>query len=74
MLVSTSLEPRLILILIFSKTSAEPHLDETDLFPCLATFVPKLESYNAASVEIFNVFFPSPPVPQVSIVSSGTFT
>ena len=26
------------------------------------------------AVEILRVFFPSPPVPQVSMVSSGTFT
>ena len=37
MFLSTSLGPRLILIFNFSKTSAEPHFEETDLFPCLAT-------------------------------------
>ena len=63
-----------MLIFNFSKTSAEPHFEETDLFPCLATFTPKLDNNNAAAVEIFKVFFPSPPVPHVSTVSSGTFT
>ena len=72
-LLSTSLGPRLIFIFNFSKTSAEPHFEETDLFPCLAILTPKLDNNNAA-VEIFKVFFPSPPVPQVSIVSSGTLT
>ena len=72
--VSTSFDPRFIFIFSFSNTSAEPHLEETDLLPCFATFTPKLERRSAAAVEIFNVFFPSPPVPHVSTVPSGTFT
>ena len=58
----------------FSRTSADPHFDETDLLPCFATFTPKLDNRSAAAVDIFKVFFPSPPVPQVSTVSSGTLT
>ena len=58
----------------FSRTSADPHFDETDLLPCFATFTPKLDNRSAAAVDIFKVFFPSPPVPQVSTVSSETLT
>ena len=71
---STSFGPLDIFMLSFSNTSADPHFEETDLFPCLATFTPKLDNNNAAAVEIFKVFLPSPPVPQVSTVSSETFT
>ena len=48
------------------KTSEEPDLDETALFPCFATFIPHAEAKMAVAVEIFRVSFPSPPVPQVS--------
>ena len=57
-----------------SNTSAEPQFDETALLPCLATFTPKLDNVIAAAVEIFKEFFPSPPVPQVSIVFSSDLT
>ena len=50
-----------------SKTSPDPHLEDTALFPCFATLIPILASNNADAVEIFSVFIPSPPVPQVSI-------
>ena len=39
------------------------------LLPCFATLTPMLDSNNAEAVEIFNVFIPSPPVPQVSTQS-----
>ena len=39
-----------------------------------AEIIPKLDNSSAAAVEMFKVFFPSPPVPQVSITSSDTFT
>ena len=56
------------------KNKESLNFEETDLFPCLATFMPKLDNNNAAAVDIFKVFFPSPPVPHVSIASSDTFT
>ena len=62
-----------ILILRASKTSPDPHFEETALLPCLATFVPMLAKSRAEAVEILRVFMPSPPVPQVSI-QSLTFT
>ena len=57
-------------MLSFSKTSAEPHFDETALFPCFATFIPMEANKSADAVEIFSVFLPSPPVPHVSIAFS----
>ena len=68
-----SLGSRSILILRASRTSPEPHLEETALLPCLATLVPILAKSKAEAVEIFRVFMPSPPVPQVS-TQSVTFT
>ena len=41
-------------------------MDETALLPCLATLIPILESNSAEAVDMFTVFMPSPPVPQVS--------
>ena len=66
------LEPigsRSILIFKASKTSPDPHFDETALLPCLATFVPMLAKSKAEAVDIFRVFIPSPPVPHVSTQS-----
>ena len=39
------------------------------LLPCFATLMPILDRSSADAVEIFSVFIPSPPVPQVSIQS-----
>ena len=68
-----SLGSKFIFIFNFSRTSPDPHLDETALLPCLATLMPILANNKAEAVEIFKVFLPSPPVPQVSI-QSLTFT
>ena len=65
---STSFGFKCILILSFSKTSAEPHLEERALLPCFATFIPILDNSNEEAVEMFKVFFPSPPVPHVSTI------
>ena len=62
-----------ILILRASKTSPDPHFEETALFPCLATLIFILAKSSAEAVEILSVFIPSPPVPHVSI-QSLTFT
>ena len=64
---STWLGSRLIFIFSFSRTSPDPHLEETALLPCFATLIPKLDNKIAEAVDIFKVFLPSPPVPQVSI-------
>ena len=64
-----SFGPKLIIIFNASKTSPEPHFDETALFPCFATLIPILANSRAVAVDIFNVFIPSPPVPQVSTQS-----
>ena len=58
---------KLIFIFNSSKTSPDPHFDETALFPCFATLTPMLANNKADAVDIFNVFIPSPPVPHVSI-------
>ena len=65
---------KLILIFKASKTSADPQLEETALLPCLATLIPILDKTIAAAVEIFSEFWPSPPVPQVSIVLGSELT
>ena len=57
-----------------SNTSADPQLEDTALLPCLATLMPKLDRTIAEAVEIFREFWPSPPVPHVSIVPSGELT
>ena len=74
MLLATPSGCKLILIFNLSKTSAEPHFDDSALLPCFATLTPMLAKNNAEAVDILRVFFPSPPVPQVSIISSGAFT
>jgi len=56
---------------IASRTSALPHNDDAERLPCLATFTPQPATTNAATVEILNVFRPSPPVPQVSSDGPG---
>ena len=71
---STSCGLRFILILSASNTSAEPQFDDTALLPCLATFTPILANTIAAAVEMFKEFWPSPPVPHVSIVVSSVIT
>ena len=63
-----------MLIFNLSKTSAEPHFDDKALFPCFATFIFMLAKSNAEAVDILRVFFPSPPVPQVSIISCEALT
>ena len=74
MLFATPSGCKLILIFNLSKTSAEPHFDDKALFPCLATFIPILARSRAEAVDIFKVFFPSPPVQQVSIIYSTILT
>ena len=64
---SISLGSKLIFIFNASNTSPDPHLEETALLPCLATLIFILDKSKAAAVEIFKVFLPSPPVPQVSM-------
>ncbi len=54
-----------------SSTSADPHIELADRFPCLATFTPAPATTNAATVEMLNVFASSPPVPQVSSDGPG---
>ena len=53
----------------FSRTSAEPHFEVRPLFPCLATFTPRLAKTREAVVDILSVCFPSPPVPHISKAS-----
>ena len=60
----------MIFIFNASKTSADPHFEETALLPCFATLMPILESNNAEAVDMFSVSLPSPPVPHVSMQSS----
>ena len=50
-----------------STTSAEPHSDDTERLPCLATFSPAPATTKAVAVETLKVPAASPPVPQVSI-------
>ena len=73
-LFSTPSGCKLMLIFNFSKTSAEPHFDDRALFPCFATLIPILAKRSEEAVDILRVFFPSPPVPQVSIIFSDVFT
>ena len=65
---------KLILIFNLSSTSADPHFDERALFPCFATLTPMLAINKDEAVDILSVFFPSPPVPHVSIIFWGAFT
>ena len=50
-----------------SKTSAEPHFELIDLFPCLATCIPAPATTKDATVEILKLPKESPPVPHISI-------
>ena len=46
--------------------SDDPDNELAALFPCLLILMPILASNKATVVDIFKVFFPSPPVPHVS--------
>ena len=50
------------------KTSALPARLDDARPPCLAMKAPPAAATKAAAVEILNVFFPSPPVPQGSTI------
>src|SRR5206468_13004186 len=49
-----------------SRTSAEPHFDVYERFPCFGTVAPAPAATNAATVEVLNVGTVPPPVPHVS--------
>mmetsp|Transcript_39935 Transcript_39935/g.56280 ORF Transcript_39935/g.56280 Transcript_39935/m.56280 type:complete len:244 (-) Transcript_39935:26-757(-) len=49
-----------------SKTSADPHLDETDRFPAFATVQPQAALRTTDAVLMLIVSAPSPPVPTIS--------
>ena len=49
-----------------SSTSADPARELIERLPCFATRAPAPATTNAAHVEMLNVPFASPPVPQVS--------
>ena len=49
-----------------SRTSAEPQMEVTARFPCLATRTPAAAATRAAAVEMLKLPLASPPVPQVS--------
>ena len=51
-------------------TSAAPDFDEAAIEPCLTTLAPAAVVTIAEDVEIFTVFFPSPPVPTGSTARS----
>ena len=53
-----------------STTSAEPHRDDTERFPCFATRSPAPATTKAVAVETLKVPAASPPVPHVSISMS----
>ena len=55
-----------------SRTSALPLLDVKDRFPCFAMRAPIPAATSAAAVEILKVVRVPPPVPQVSVRSSGS--
>jgi hypothetical protein len=63
---STTASPGSILTPRASRTSALPHLEEMERFPCLATGTPAPATTNAAVVDILKLPWRSPPVPQVS--------
>ena len=52
-----------------SRQSAVPHLLDAARLPCFATGYPAADVTIEASVEILNVFEPSPPVPTISNTS-----
>ena len=56
-----------ILIPSVSTTSAEPHSDDMDRLPCLATLSPAPATTKAVAVDTLKVPEASPPVPAVSI-------
>ncbi len=55
-----------------SSTSADPLRDDAARFPCFATRAPAAEATIAAAVETLNASNPSPPVPHVSTICSGS--
>ena len=54
------------MIFNFPIISDDPLSELAARFPCFAIGIPTDESSSATVVDIFNVFSPSPPVPQVS--------
>ncbi len=56
----------------FSRTSAEPDIDEADRFPCLTTRAPAPAATIAAIVEMLTEFERSAPVPTTSSSRPGT--
>src|SRR5699024_12417307 len=56
----------------YSITLDDPQAEETPTLPCLATEYPAPATTKDARVEILNVFFPSPPVPQRSTKSKSS--
>src|SRR4030065_37216 len=71
---STSSRPRSTGSPSADKTSADPHLLDTDLLPCFATVTPAPATTKDAAVLMLNELEPSPPVPQRSTVPSGALT
>ena len=57
-----------------SRTSAEPHSDDTLRLPCFATRAPAAAAITQAPVEMFTDPMPSPPVPTMSTTSYGVST
>ena len=55
-----------------SSTSALPHLLVAERLPCLATVTPAPAATSAAAVEMLKVPARSPPVPQVSRMTSAS--
>jgi len=57
-----------------SSTSADPHSDETERFPCFATLAPAAAARMHEPVEMLTVPASSPPVPTMSNTSSPAKT
>src|SRR6185437_7027432 len=57
-----------------SSTSALPHCDVKERFPCLAMRTPAPAASSAAAVEMLKVEIAPPPVPQVSTSEAGSRT
>ena len=55
-----------------SSTSALPHREVKDRFPCFAIRTPAPAATSAAAVEMLNVVTAPPPVPHVSTRLSGS--
>ena len=53
-------------------TSAAPHLEDTLVLPCFATFTPPAATTKDEQVEILKEHDLSPPVPTISILSPVT--